>query len=127
MEARATYVLAVAMVACQSVKPPPPRPAPTASMKRQQRLRRSFVRDFPAIYTAGLRRATSTKGGPLRFVEAGRVNDAGRLLLERLKGAALEGLEPAQKQLMRMGPRNVSRVQEKLREIQRALGADAGG
>ena len=35
----------------------------------------------------------------------------------------LEGLEPAQKQLMRMGPDNTHRVKEKLREIQRALAA----
>jgi hypothetical protein len=40
---------------------------------------------------------------------------------------ALEGLEPAQKQLMRMGPENVRRVQEKLREIQQALGAPVAG
>jgi hypothetical protein len=35
---------------------------------------------------------------------------------------ALEALEPAQKQLMRMGPDNVRRVQTKLRELERALG-----
>jgi hypothetical protein len=40
---------------------------------------------------------------------------------------ALEGLEPAQKQLMRMGPENVRRVQKKLREIQQALGAPVAG
>jgi hypothetical protein len=31
---------------------------------------------------------------------------------------ALEGLDPAQKQLMRMGPENVRRVQKKLRELE---------
>jgi len=34
----------------------------------------------------------------------------------------LEGLSPAQGHLLRMGPRNATRIQEKLREIQRALG-----
>lgn len=37
----------------------------------------------------------------------------------------IEGLSPAQRHLLRMGPRNVQRIQEKLREIQRALGAAA--
>jgi hypothetical protein len=37
----------------------------------------------------------------------------------------LEGLEPAQKQLMRMGPDNVRRVQKKLRELEQALGPPA--
>jgi hypothetical protein len=36
---------------------------------------------------------------------------------------ALEGLSSAQRHLLRMGPRNALRIQEKLREIQRALGA----
>jgi hypothetical protein len=35
----------------------------------------------------------------------------------------LEGLTPAQKQLLRMGPANERRIQGKLREIQAALGA----
>ncbi|RMH19922.1 MAG: DUF3014 domain-containing protein, partial [Acidobacteria bacterium] len=35
---------------------------------------------------------------------------------------ALEGLSPAQKQLLRMGPANVLKVQEKLRLIGRAVG-----
>jgi len=34
----------------------------------------------------------------------------------------LESLTPAQKQLLRMGPANVSRIQAKLREVQAALG-----
>ena len=34
----------------------------------------------------------------------------------------LEGLSPAQRHLLRMGPRNALRIQEKLREIQRGLG-----
>jgi hypothetical protein len=34
----------------------------------------------------------------------------------------LEGLSPAQRHLLRMGPRNALRIQEKLREIQRSLG-----
>lgn len=38
----------------------------------------------------------------------------------------LEGLEPAQKQLLRMGPDNVRRVQDKLRELARALGLAVG-
>jgi hypothetical protein len=36
---------------------------------------------------------------------------------------ALEGLSPAQKQLLRMGPKNAAAIQFKLREIARALGA----
>lgn len=38
---------------------------------------------------------------------------------------SIEGLEPAQKQLLRMGPRNARRVQDKLREIALAIGIDA--
>ena len=38
---------------------------------------------------------------------------------------ALENLAPAQKQLMRMGPRNTKIIQAKLREIATALGIDA--
>lgn len=38
---------------------------------------------------------------------------------------ALEALDPAQKQLMRMGPDNARRVQTKLRELERALGPPA--
>lgn len=34
----------------------------------------------------------------------------------------LEGVSPAQRHLLRMGPRNALRIQEKLREIQRAIG-----
>ena len=34
----------------------------------------------------------------------------------------LEGLDSAQKQLMRMGPDNARRVQQKLRELETALG-----
>lgn len=37
---------------------------------------------------------------------------------------ALEALSPAQKQLLRMGPKNAAAIQFKLREIARALGAD---
>jgi hypothetical protein len=37
---------------------------------------------------------------------------------------ALEDLSPAQKQLLRMGPRNARRVQAKLRELATALGLD---
>jgi len=37
---------------------------------------------------------------------------------------ALEDLSPAQKQLLRMGPRNARRVQSKLRELATALGLD---
>jgi hypothetical protein len=36
----------------------------------------------------------------------------------------LEALTPAQKQLLRMGPSNVARIQAKLREVQAALGSD---
>ena len=39
---------------------------------------------------------------------------------------SLEGLEPAQKQLLRMGPRNARRVQDKLREIALAIGIPQG-
>jgi hypothetical protein len=40
----------------------------------------------------------------------------------------LEGLSPAQRHLLRMGPRNAIRIQAKLREIQRGLGlAEDGG
>ena len=42
--------------------------------------------------------------------------------LLRYADPALEGLTPAQKQLLRAGPRNVRLVQAKLREIQAALG-----
>jgi hypothetical protein len=38
----------------------------------------------------------------------------------------LEGLTAAQQQLLRMGPRNVQRIQEKLREIAGALGIPPG-
>jgi hypothetical protein len=38
---------------------------------------------------------------------------------------SLEGLEPAQKQLLRMGPRNARRVQAKLHEIALAIGVPA--
>jgi hypothetical protein len=38
----------------------------------------------------------------------------------------LEGLSPAQGHLLRMGPRNAARIQEKLREIQRGLGLAEG-
>jgi hypothetical protein len=38
---------------------------------------------------------------------------------------ALENLSPAQKQLLRMGPDNVKRVQIKLRELRDALGDPA--
>jgi hypothetical protein len=39
--------------------------------------------------------------------------------------AALEGLTPAQKQLARMGPRNVRIIQDKLRQIALAIGIPA--
>jgi hypothetical protein len=38
---------------------------------------------------------------------------------------ALESASPAQKQLMRMGPKNEAKIQAKLREVLRALGASA--
>jgi hypothetical protein len=37
---------------------------------------------------------------------------------------ALESLEPAQKHLLRMGPANARRIQEKLRELASALGIE---
>ena len=42
----------------------------------------------------------------------------------RFESARLEALAPAQKQLLRMGPDNVERIQEKLRRVRREL--DAG-
>ncbi len=58
---------------------------------------------------------------------------SGGIVLER-KGVsyaygdpALERLSPAQKQLLRMGPRNVRRVQDRLREIAGALGIPPEG
>jgi hypothetical protein len=39
---------------------------------------------------------------------------------------AIEQLSPAQKQLLRMGPRNVERIQSKLRALRAALGAEQG-
>ncbi len=39
----------------------------------------------------------------------------------------LEALSPAQKHLLRMGPRNVRAIQAKLRELATALGLDLGG
>jgi hypothetical protein len=49
--------------------------------------------------------------------------------LMRYADPRIEALSPAQKQLLRTGPRNVRLVQEKLRELQAALGAPppAGG
>jgi hypothetical protein len=41
----------------------------------------------------------------------------------RYADPALEALTPAQKQLLRTGPRNVRLVQAKLRELQAALAA----
>lgn len=41
----------------------------------------------------------------------------------RFESARLEALAPAQKQLLRMGPRNVDRIQAKLRSLRRELGA----
>jgi hypothetical protein len=46
-------------------------------------------------------------------------------VLYQFSDARLERLEPAQKQLLRMGPRNARLVQDKLREIARALGIPA--
>lgn len=43
-------------------------------------------------------------------------------VLYQFTDVRLERLEPAQKQLLRMGPRNSRLVQEKLREVARALG-----
>lgn len=40
----------------------------------------------------------------------------------RYRDARIEALSPAQKQLLRMGPRNVPRVQDTLRALARALG-----
>ena len=42
----------------------------------------------------------------------------------RYEDQALEGLTPAQKQFLRIGPRNVRIVQGKLRELQAALGPE---
>jgi hypothetical protein len=44
-------------------------------------------------------------------------------VLYQFSDPALERLSPAQKQLLRMGPRNVRLIQTKLRELSRALGA----
>jgi hypothetical protein len=48
------------------------------------------------------------------------------VVLYEYADARLESLAPAQKQLLRMGPRNVSRVQAKLRELSAALGLKPG-
>jgi hypothetical protein len=40
--------------------------------------------------------------------------------------AELEALSDAQKHLLRMGPRNVQRIQHKLRELALAIGIPAG-
>ena len=42
----------------------------------------------------------------------------------RYQDPALEGLTPAQKQFLRIGPRNVRIVQQKLRELQAALATE---
>jgi hypothetical protein len=44
------------------------------------------------------------------------------VLVYDLVDPKLEALAPAQKHLLRMGPRNVRRIQEKLRELREALG-----
>jgi hypothetical protein len=46
----------------------------------------------------------------------------GRAVTYEYRQPDLEGLSPAQKQLLRMGPRNVRIVQQHVREIARALG-----
>lgn len=52
---------------------------------------------------------------------------AAHATLFRWTDPAVEGLTPAQKQLLRTGPRNVRLVQEKLREIRATLAAPAPG
>jgi len=48
------------------------------------------------------------------------------IVLYEYADARLESLTPAQKQLLRMGPRNVRKVQDKLREMSAALGLKLG-
>jgi hypothetical protein len=48
------------------------------------------------------------------------------VLSYRFEDEAVEGLSGAQKQLLRMGPRNAQTIQVKLREIARALGIPEG-
>lgn len=48
------------------------------------------------------------------------------VVLYEYADARLEALAPAQKQLLRMGPRNVRKVQAKLREVSAALGLKVG-
>jgi hypothetical protein len=45
-------------------------------------------------------------------------------VMDELKNPALESLSCAQRQLLRMGPRNVRLIQQKLREIAPATGID---
>ncbi len=49
-----------------------------------------------------------------------------RVLSYKYERDDLEALAPAQKQLLRMGPRNVRIVQEQLRAIARELGIPSG-
>ncbi len=47
-------------------------------------------------------------------------------VMYKFKNPELERLSPAQKQLLRMGPRNMQKIKAKLREIKAALRQDAG-
>lgn len=64
----------------------------------------------------------------VRLLRAPVLNDPVRLVPKGVgygyADPALENLAPAQKQLMRMGPRNTKIIQDKLREIAAALGID---
>jgi hypothetical protein len=56
-------------------------------------------------------------------VPEGRVELIPRFVSYHLADSRLESLTPAQKHFFRMGPRNVRKVQQKLRELSRGLGS----
>jgi hypothetical protein len=97
----------------------------------------SFFRDLKPLFQQAWN-SLGEKGGDVQDVFVRAVSELLRApnlggvveLKEGKKGivyvfadGAVEGLSPAQKQLLRMGPKNARRVQLKLREIALALGA----
>jgi hypothetical protein len=75
--------------------------------------------DFDAAMERAIARLLSTP----QLGETVQVRQAP--VLYKFSDERIESLSPAQKQLLRMGPRNVRLVQDKLREIGRALGIPA--
>ncbi len=55
-------------------------------------------------------------------VVKGRIRLEKKVVSYAMTDANLEGLSPAQKQLLRMGPKNVERIQKKILELAAALG-----